>query len=345
MDVGMFDFELPRRCIAQEPLKDRHTSKMMVINREINEISHKKFYDVLEYLNKGDVLVLNNTRVFKARIRGVSIETNGKMEFLLIRRVVDNVWEVMCKPGKRASIGKKFSFGCGQLIAKVVEIIDGGRRFVEFCYQGDFYEILNSIGEMPIPPYINEGLGNSESYQTVYSDVIGSVATPTAGLHFTNELLSKIKNIGVSVVYITLHVGLGTFIPIKSSNLEDHVMHSEYYDISERTAKLINLSKSNGGRIIAVGTTTVRTLESVATSDSSGNVLVRASSGYTDIFIKPGYKFKIVDSIITNFHLPKSTLIVLVSAFYDRKKILSAYEEAVLNDYRFFSFGDSMLII
>lgn len=346
MNIDMFDFELPHERIAQEPLKTRHASKMMVIDRLNDKILHRSFCDILEYLNHGDVLVLNNTRVFPARIKGFNYDTGGKIEFLLVNNRGNDLWEVMCKPGKRAGLGKKFSFGNGTLLAEVIEIKSNANRIVQFRYnEGDFYEILNSIGEMPIPPYIHKKLYDAESYQTVYSNIVGSIAAPTAGLHFTDELLCNIKNKGVEIVYITLHVGLGTFTPVKVSNLEDHVMHSEYYEVSRETADIINLAKHYGRRVIAVGTTTVRTLETVSHIDMGGICKVCKSTGYTDIFIKPGYKFKIVDSIITNFHLPKSTLIVLISAFYNREKIIDAYKEAILNEYRFFSFGDSMFII
>lgn len=345
MNIDMFDFDLPLECIAQEPLKTRHESKMMVIDRFSSKIYHRNFHNILEYLNQDDVLVLNNTKVFPARIKGINSDTGGRIEFLLISSKGNNLWEVMCKPGKRAGIGKKFSFGNGILSAEVIEIKSDGNRIVEINYDGDLYEILNSIGEMPIPPYIHKKLENRENYQTVYSDIVGSIAAPTAGLHFTDELLRDIKIKGVKIVYVTLHVGLGTFAPVKVNNLEDHIMHSEYYELSKETADTINFAKRNGRKVIAVGTTTVRTLETVAYVDSNGEYVVSESCGNTDIFIKPGYEFKIVDSIITNFHLPKSTLIVLVSAFYNREKIIDAYREAILNKYRFFSFGDSMFII
>lgn len=342
MDINLFNFNLPTENIAQIPLKNRQESKLMVVDRKTGKIYHKKFYNIVEYLNDGDVLVLNNTRVISARINGVNVETNGKMEFLLINNIKGNIWEVMCKPGKRASIGRIFCFGNGELKAKVLEIKDDGNRIVEFDIDGDIYRILDKIGEMPLPPYIKENLSNPERYQTVYSDKIGSIASPTAGLHFTNDLIDKIKSKGVKIKYLTLHVGLGTFMPVKVNDIDDHKMHSEYYELSQEVADAINDAKENGNRIISVGTTTMRVIEAVA-SNNNGSLV--GESGYTDIFIKPGYKFKIIDSLVTNFHLPKSTLLVLVSTFYERNKILSAYEKAILNGYRFFSFGDSMFII
>lgn len=342
MDINLFDFNLPYENIAQKPLENRQESKLMVVDRSTGQIFHKKFYDIVEYLNDGDVLVLNNTRVISARINGVNIETNGKMEFLLINNIENNIWEVMCKPGKRALVGRTFSFGNGKMKAKILEVKDDGNRIVEFDFEGDIYKVLDEIGKMPLPPYIKESLSDAERYQTVYSDKIGSIAAPTAGLHFTDDLIEKIKLKGVHVKYLTLHVGLGTFMPVKVDDIDDHKMHSEYYEINQEVVDTINNAKKNGKRIISVGTTTTRVLETVA-SNNNGKLI--ESSGHTDIFIKPGYKFKIIDSLITNFHLPKSTLLVLISTFYERNKILRAYEEAILNGYRFFSFGDSMFII
>lgn len=342
MDINLFDFNLPDENIAQKPLENRQESKLMVVDRSTGQIFHKKFYDIVEYLNDGDVLVLNNTRVISARINGVNIETNGKMEFLLINNIENNIWEVMCKPGKRALVGRTFSFGNGKMKAKILEVKDDGNRIVEFDFEGDIYKVLDEIGKMPLPPYIKESLSDAERYQTVYSDKIGSIAAPTAGLHFTDDLIEKIKLKGVHVKYLTLHVGLGTFMPVKVDDIDDHKMHSEYYEINQEVVDTINNAKKNGKRIISVGTTTTRVLETVA-SNNNGKLI--ESSGHTDIFIKPGYKFKIIDSLITNFHLPKSTLLVLISTFYERNKILRAYEEAILNGYRFFSFGDSMFII
>lgn len=342
MDINLFDFNLPTENIAQTPLENREESKLMVVDRSTGQIFHKKFYDIIEYLNDGDVLVLNNTRVISARINGVNIETNGKMEFLLINNMENNIWEVMCKPGKRALVGRTFSFGNGKMKAKILEIKDDGNRIVEFDFDGDIYKVLDEIGKMPLPPYIKESLSDAERYQTVYSNKIGSIAAPTAGLHFTNNLIEKVKSKGVHVKYLTLHVGLGTFMPVKVDDIDDHKMHSEYYEISQEVADVINNAKKNSKRIISVGTTTTRALETVA-SNNNGNLV--ESSGYTDIFIKPGYEFKIIDSLITNFHLPKSTLLVLISTFYERNKILRAYQEAISNGYRFFSFGDSMFII
>lgn len=342
MDINLFDFNLPYENIAQKPLENRQESKLMVVDRSTGQIFHKKFYDIVEYLNDGDVLVLNNTRVISARINGVNIETNGKMEFLLINNIENNIWEVMCKPGKRALVGRTFSFGNGKMKAKILEVKDDGNRIVEFDFEGDIYKVLDEIGKMPLPPYIKESLSDAERYQTVYSDKIGSIAAPTAGLHFTDDLIEKIKLKGVHVKYLTLHVGLGTFMPVKVDDIDDHKMHSEYYEINQEVVDTINNAKKNGKRIISVGTTTTRVLETVA-SNNNGKLI--EYSGHTDIFIKPGYKFKIIDSLITNFHLPKSTLLVLISTFYERNKILRAYEEAILNGYRFFSFGDSMFII
>lgn len=343
MDISLFNFHLPSECIAQNPLKNRQDSKMMVVNRNNDTIEHKNFCDIIDYLNKDDVLVLNDTRVISARIKGINIESNSKMEMLLVENIKDNIWEIMCKPGKRALIGKKFLFGDGKLQAEIKDIKDDGNRIAEFKFNGNIYEILNEIGEVPLPPYIKEKLNDSERYQTVYSEKIGSIAAPTAGLHFTDNLLNEIKLKGIKVVYVTLHVGLGTFMPVKVNDLNEHKMHSEYYEIKKEVVDVINFAKKNGNRVISVGTTTMRTLETVASKSDDGFLF--ESYGYTDIFIKPGYNFKIVDSLITNFHLPKSTLLVLISAFYDRNKILDAYSEAILNSYRFFSFGDSMFII
>lgn len=343
MNINLFDFELPKELIAQRPLKNRQDSKMMVVDRQKHEILHKNFFDIDSFLNEGDVLVLNDTKVFPARIYGFNLKSNGKMEMLIVKNIEGTLWEVICKPGKRALIGREFSFGGGKLKAKVVDIKDDGNRIVDFQFDGNIYDVLNEIGEMPLPPYIKEKLHNKDRYQTIYSDKVGSIAAPTAGLHFTKDLIQKIKSKGVDVVYITLHVGLGTFMPVKVNNLNDHKMHSEYYEIKSDVVKVINEAKRNGRRIISVGTTTMRTLESVAKNSDDGFLF--ESSGYTDIFIKPGHEFKIVDSLITNFHLPKSTLLVLVSAFYARERMLEIYKEAIENHYRFFSFGDSMFII
>lgn len=340
MNIDLFNFELPNDLIAQSPIKDRKSSKLMIINRKTNEVSHRHFYDIVDYLNSGDVLVLNNTRVFPARIYGKS-EFGGNIEFLLVENIGNNIWEVMCRPGKRATIGKKFCFGDGLLQAEVLDIKEDGNRIVKLDFEGNIYDILDKIGNIPLPPYIKESLSDKERYQTVYSDKVGSIAAPTAGLHFTEELLEKIKLKGIHVVYVTLHVGLGTFMPVKVDNIDDHVMHLEKYEMTDDVARIINDAKKRGSRVIGVGTTTVRVLESIA--NRYGKVI--GDSGSTDIFIKPGYEFKVIDSLVTNFHLPKSTLIILISAFYNREKILNAYEEAIVNRYRFFSFGDSMFII
>ncbi|BAK81289.1 tRNA preQ1(34) S-adenosylmethionine ribosyltransferase-isomerase QueA [Candidatus Arthromitus sp. SFB-rat-Yit] len=340
MDIALFDFDLPERLIAQKPLKNRDASKLMVVDRKNGNIVHSEFVNVINYMNKDDVLVLNDTRVFPARIYGES-SYGGKIEVLLVKNIEGKIWEVMCKPGKRALVGKKFHFINGKIEMEVIGINPDGNRIVNFTYDGEIYDILNKNGTIPLPPYIKDVLEDKEKYQTVYSNKIGSIAAPTAGLHFTNELLLKIRNKGVKIVYITLHVGLGTFLPVKTNDIDNHNMHSEYYEISNEAAEFINLAKSKGNKIVSVGTTTVRVLETVF----SKNGKCVGEKGYTDIFIKPGYKFSAVDSLITNFHLPKSTLIILISAFYNREKILTAYEEAILNEYRFFSFGDSMIII
>lgn len=335
-----FYFELPEELIAQHPLKKREESKMMVLDKETGMIEHRKFKEVIEYLSKGDCLVLNDTRVIPARLLGQREDTGAKVEFLLLKKVGDNRWETLVKPGKKAKIGSRISFGEGLLKAQVLDIREGGTRIVEFKYEGIFEERLDQLGEMPLPPYIKERLEDKERYQTVYSKNEGSAAAPTAGLHFTEDLLKKIKEKGVEIAYITLHVGLGTFRPVKVDNIKEHEMHSEYFEVSEETANLINRTKEQGGKIISVGTTSSRTLESVA--DENG--VIKAKSGWTDIFIYPGYEFKIIDKLITNFHLPESTLIMLVSAFSDKEKVINAYNKAIENKYRFFSFGDAMLI-
>lgn len=343
MNINIFDFDLPQELIAQTPIENRQNSKMMVVDRKKNTVDHKNFYNIVDYFQSGDVLVLNNTRVFYARINGFNVDSGGKMEFLLLKNLEKNVWEVMCKPGKRALVGRTFSFGNGKLLGKVIDIKSCGNRIVEFEFEGDFYELLNEIGNIPLPPYIKSKLNDSERYQTIYSDKIGSIAAPTAGLHFTNELMEKIKSKGVKIVYVTLHVGMGTFMPVKVENVEDHKMHSEYFEISKETCDIINSCKVNGGKVIAVGTTSMRVLETVGSRSNDGYLY--ECFGETDIFIKPGYEFKIVDSLVTNFHLPKSTLVILVSAFYNKDKIMELYNEAIVNKYRFFSFGDSMLLL
>lgn len=340
MTTKDFYYDLPQELIAQTPLDDRTASKMMVLDRENGEISHKHFYDVLQYLKKGDCLVMNNTRVIPARLYGAKEGSGGKIEFLLLKRLELDKWEVILKPGKKARVGSRFEFGDGLLKAEVLEVIEDGNRIVKFEYDGVWEELIDRLGEMPLPPYIKEKLSDRERYQTVYSKIEGSAAAPTAGLHFTQELIEKIKDMGVEIAYLTLHVGLGTFRPVSVENVEEHLMHSEYYQIEEEAAEKINRTKENGGRIIAVGTTSVRTLETVA--DDSGRL--RAASGDTSIFIYPGYKFKAVDGLITNFHLPESTLLMLVSAFAGKESVFNAYKEAVENKYRFFSFGDAMFI-
>ncbi|MBE6046874.1 MAG: tRNA preQ1(34) S-adenosylmethionine ribosyltransferase-isomerase QueA [Clostridium sp.] len=340
MKVTDFNFDLPEELIAQHPLEKRDSSRLMVLNRETGDIEHKVFHDIIDYLNEGDTLVLNNTRVMPARLIGEKEGTGGKIEFLLLKRIDKDRWECLAKPGKSAKVGRKFVFGEGKLKAEVVDVLEDGNRIVEFSYEGIWEEVLDSLGEMPLPPYIHERLEDRERYQTVYSKENGSAAAPTAGLHFTEELLQKIKDKGVNIAYVTLHVGLGTFRPVKVDTIENHDMHSEYYVLDEENASIINNAKENGKRVIAVGTTSTRTLETIA--DENGRV--KAQSGWTKIFIYPGYKFKIIDNLITNFHLPESTLIMLVSALAGREHVLNAYNEAVRQKYRFFSFGDSMFI-
>ena len=340
MNVTDFDFSLSEELIAQHPLLERDSSRLMVLNKNTGEIQHKVFHDIIDYLKKGDTLVLNNTRVLPARLIGEKAETKGKIEFLLLRRIDKDTWECLAKPGKRAKVGAKFTFGDGILEAEVVEIGDEGNRIVRFTYEGIFEEILDRLGEMPLPPYIHEKLEDRERYQTVYSKEEGSAAAPTAGLHFTKDLLEKIKEKGINIVYLTLHVGLGTFRPVKVDKIEEHHMHSEYYHLTKEAADIINATKENGGRVIAVGTTATRTLETIGYE----NGMVREASGWTDIFIYPGYKYKVVDNLITNFHLPESTLIMLVSALAGRDHVLNAYKIAVEEKYRFFSFGDAMFI-
>ncbi|MBN1044654.1 tRNA preQ1(34) S-adenosylmethionine ribosyltransferase-isomerase QueA [Clostridium botulinum] len=340
MNVKDFDFYLPEELIAQHPLEKRDTSRLMVLDKETGEISHKNFYDIIDYLNEGDTLVLNNTRVMPARLIGEKEGTGGKIEFLLLKRVEKDRWECLAKPGKSARVGRRFTFGDGKLKAEVVEVKENGNRIVEFYYEGIFEEVLDSLGEMPLPPYIHERLEDRERYQTVYSKENGSAAAPTAGLHFTEELLHKIKDKGINIAYVTLHVGLGTFRPVKVETIEDHEMHSEYYHLSKEDAEVINATKKRGNKVISVGTTSTRTLETIA--DENGNV--KETSGWTNIFIYPGYKFKVVDRLITNFHLPESTLIMLVSTLAGKEHVMNAYEEAVKERYRFFSFGDAMFI-
>jgi len=340
LDIKDFYYELPQKMIAQHPLADRAASKLMVLDRKTDEISHKHFYDIVDYLKEGDCLVMNNTRVIPARLYGTKEGSGGKIEFLLLNRIDIDTWEIILRPGKKARQGSRFVFGEGILKAEVLEVLDSGNRIVRFEYNGVWEEILDTLGEMPLPPYIKEKLEDKNRYQTVYSKIEGSAAAPTAGLHFTDELLEKIRQKGVKIAFVTLHVGLGTFRPVSVEKIEDHLMHSEYYEISKETADIINETKKSGGRIIAVGTTSVRTLETVANACGT----VAPQSGNTQIFIYPGYKFKIVDSLITNFHLPESTLLMLISAFYNRDSIMEAYSVAIKENYRFFSFGDAMFI-
>ncbi len=341
MNLKDFYYDLPEELIAQEPLLQRDASRLLVLDKVSGEILHKTFKDVLYYLKKGDCLILNDTRVMPARLFGVKKDTGSSIEFLLLKRIDKDTWEVILRPGKRAKIGTRFIFGDGELEAEILDIIEGGNRIVRFNYEGVFETVLDRLGNMPLPPYITKKLEDKERYQTVFSKYEGSAAAPTAGLHFTLELLNEIKQMGVSIAYITLHVGLGTFRPVKVDNILEHKMHSEYFDISQEAADTINRTKTEGGRIISIGTTSTRTVESMA--DDEGHV--KSCSGWTDIFIYPGYKFKVIDGLITNFHLPESTLLMLVSALAGREHILHAYNVAVQERYRFFSFGDAMLII
>lgn len=341
MDVRDFYYELPQRLIAQDPLEDRSSSRLMVLGRKDGSICHKVFRDIVEYLHPGDCLVLNNTKVIPARLFGRKEGTDAMIELLLLKRLGNDQWETLVKPGKKARTGAKIVFGEGLLRGEITGIAEEGNRIIRFSYDGIFEEILDRLGEMPLPPYITHRLKDRQRYQTVYARHEGSAAAPTAGLHFTPQLLDEIKGQGVEIAEVTLHVGLGTFRPVKAENVLDHHMHSEFYQIEQSEADKINRAKESGGRIIAAGTTSTRTLESVA--DENG--YIKAASGWTQIFIYPGYKFRCIDGLITNFHLPESTLIMLVSALAGREHVLSAYEEAVKEEYRFFSFGDAMLII
>ncbi len=341
MDVKDFYYDLPEELIAQDPLEKRSNSRLMVLGKESGDVTHRHFYDILEYLNPGDCLVINNTKVIPARLFGIREETGAKVEILLLKRKSDDVWETLVKPGKKAKVGTKLSFGDGLLKGEVIDIVEEGNRLIRFSYQGIFEEILDQLGQMPLPPYITHELKDKNRYQTVYAKYDGSAAAPTAGLHFTEELLEQIKKKGVRIAEVTLHVGLGTFRPVKVDNVLDHHMHSEFFQISKEAADLINETKAAGGRVISVGTTSTRTLESAAEEDGS----LREKSGWTEIFIYPGYEFKVIDGLITNFHLPESTLVMLVSALAGREHVMAAYEEAVKQKYRFFSFGDAMLII
>lgn len=340
MNTSDFWYELPEELIAQTPLGQRDASRMLHLDRVTGEIEHCHFTDILDYLRPGDCLILNDTRVLPARIYGVKEETGAVVEFLLLKQRELELWECLCKPGKRAKPGTVFSFGDGRLTGTVTDVTDDGGRVVRFSYGGNFYAILEEIGQMPLPPYIHEKLEDQERYQTVYSNELGSAAAPTAGLHFTPELLKKVEDMGVAIGKVTLHVGLGTFRPVKVDNIEEHKMHSEHYWMPKETADLINRTKENGGRVIAVGTTSCRTLESVASKLGH----IAEDEDWTSIFIYPGYEFKAMDGLITNFHLPESTLIMLVSAFAGYDHTMNAYAEAVKERYRFFSFGDSMMI-
>ncbi|OSH19889.1 S-adenosylmethionine:tRNA ribosyltransferase-isomerase [Enterococcus faecalis] len=336
-----FDFDLPEELIAQTPLKDRASSRLLVVNKETGDTEDKHFHDILDELQPGDALVMNNTRVLPARLYGEKPETGGHLEVLLLTNTEGDTWETLIKPAKRAKVGTEIQFGDGRLKAVVKEELEHGGRIIEFKYDGIFLEILESLGEMPLPPYIKERLDDPDRYQTVYAEENGSVAAPTAGLHFTKELLEEIKAKGVHLVYLTLHVGLGTFRPVSVDNIEEHHMHSEFYRLTEEAAKQLNEVRQAGGRIVAVGTTSIRTLETIGTKF---NGEIQADSGWTDIFITPGYQFKVVEAFSTNFHLPKSTLVMLVSAFAGKDLTLAAYQHAIEEKYRFFSFGDAMFI-
>lgn len=336
-----FDFNLPEELIAQVPLKDRSASRLMILDHQKETIQDAKFTDIIDQLQPNDALVMNNTRVLPARLFGTKVDTGAHLEVLLLTNTEGDRWETLMNPAKKAKIGTEISFGDGRLTATVLDKLDTGGRLLEFSYEGIFLEVLEELGEMPLPPYITEKLEEPERYQTVYAEENGSAAAPTAGLHFTEEVLQKIKDKGVKLAFLTLHVGLGTFRPIKAEDVENHKMHSEFYRLSAETAALLNETKAKGGRVIAVGTTSIRTLETIA-QQFEGEL--QAASGWTDIFIKPGYTFQYVDAFLTNFHLPKSTLIMLVSAFAGREFILEAYQHAVAEKYRFFSFGDAMFI-
>jgi len=335
-----FYYDLPEELIAQTPLEDRTNSRLMVLDKLDGSITHKHFYDIVDYLNSGDCIVINDTKVLPARLYGTKKDSNALIELLLLKRIDDKKWETLVKPGKKAKENTEIIFKEGLLEGKITDVLETGNRIIEFKYEGIFEEILDELGEMPLPPYIHEKLEDKNRYQTVYARNAGSSAAPTAGLHFTNEIIEKLQSKGVSIAKLTLHVGLGTFRPVKAEYISEHIMHSEYYELSEEEAKKINDAKATGKRIIAVGTTSTRTLETI--SDENGHV--KASSGWTDIFIYPGYKFRLIDGLITNFHLPESTLIMLVSTLAGKDNTMKAYEEAVKGKYRFFSFGDAMFI-
>ncbi len=341
MNLHDFYYELPQELIAQDPLEDRSGSRLLCLDRASKTVSHHVFREIIDMLEPGDCLVLNDTKVIPARLMGSKVGTDAKIEVLLLKRLEDRVWETLVKPGKKAKPGTNISFGDGLLTGEVLEVVEDGNRLIRFDYEGIFEEILDRLGQMPLPPYITHQLKDKNRYQTVYAKHDGSAAAPTAGLHFTKELLEKIREKGVQIVRITLHVGLGTFRPVKVENITEHHMHSEYYVVEEDAARKINETKQKGGRVIPVGTTSCRTLESAAGEDG----ILQAGSGWTDIFIYPGYQFRVTDCLITNFHLPESTLLMLVSALAGREQIMAAYEEAVRERYRFFSFGDAMLIV
>ncbi|MGN0264115.1 MAG: tRNA preQ1(34) S-adenosylmethionine ribosyltransferase-isomerase QueA [Oliverpabstia sp.] len=341
MKTSDFYYDLPQELIAQDPLEDRSSSRLLHLDKETGAIEHTDFKHILQYLQPGDCLVINDTKVIPARLYGHKNETGAVIEILLLKRRENDIWECLVKPGKKARPGAKIVFGDGILTGEIIDIVDEGNRLIQFHYDGIFEEILDQLGEMPLPPYITHKLQDKNRYQTVYARNEGSAAAPTAGLHFTKELLAQVKEMGVSIAHVTLHVGLGTFRPVKVDDVENHHMHSEFYVVEEEQARLINETKKNGGRVISVGTTSCRTLESAADEDG----ILHAGSGWTEIFIYPGYQFKIIDGLITNFHLPESTLLMLVSALAGKEKIMHAYEEAVKERYRFFSFGDAMIII
>lgn len=340
MKTDDFDYQLPEELIAQTPIKDRSTSRLLVLDKKTGRVEHQHFFDLINYLDEGDTLVLNDTKVLPARLIGNKEETNAVIEILLLKNLENDDWECLVKPARRVKVGTIISFGEGLLKAQCIKELDDGIRYFTLIYEGILYEILDRLGTMPLPPYIHEQLEDQSRYQTVYAKEVGSAAAPTAGLHFTRELLKKIKQKGINICYITLHVGLGTFRPVSVDDVTQHKMHSEYYHMSEETANILKKTKEQGKKIVAVGTTSTRTLESIMTKYCE----FRSSSGFTDIFIYPGYEFKAIDGLITNFHLPKSTLIMLVSAFADKEKILNAYRIAIEEKYRFFSFGDAMLI-
>ena len=340
MDVKDFYFDLPEELIAQDPLKDRSSSRLLVLDRDTGEVQHRVFRDIVEYLRPGDCLVINDTKVIPARLFGIKKDTGAKIEILLLKRRDNDIWETLVRPGKKCRPGTVIEFGEGLLSGTVVETVDDGNRLIRFSYKGIFEEILDQLGQMPLPPYITHELKDKNRYQTVYAKHEGSAAAPTAGLHFTNELLKQIEEMGVKVAHVTLHVGLGTFRPVKVENVLDHHMHSEFYVVEESEARKVNDTKAAGGRVICVGTTSCRTVESASTDDG----ILQAKTGWTEIFIYPGYRFKVLDALITNFHLPESTLVMLVSALAGRGHILDAYKEAVKERYRFFSFGDAMFI-